>query len=149
MTTDCRQRWRAKCNHVRTGGLLTTPPPTTMIMPESNTTSFVFTTSVTTIARLNSGIRKRHNLFVWAFFVSKNGSDSMNHADTGDIKVLNRFPGNSISKFSTNFWKCVSGADMRGCFILKITQCGGLIPLVILTFKISGTGISLRIFWVL
>ena len=41
MTTYCRQRWRAKCNHVRTGGLLTRPPP------ESN--SIVFTSSFTTI----------------------------------------------------------------------------------------------------
>ena len=49
ITTDCRRRWRAKCNHVRTGGLLTTPLPTTMIMAESSTTSIVFTTSVTTI----------------------------------------------------------------------------------------------------
>ena len=49
ITTDCRRRWRAKCNHVRNGGLLTTPLPTTMIMAESSTTSIVFTTSVTTI----------------------------------------------------------------------------------------------------
>ena len=45
MTLDCRQKWRAICNHVRNGGLLTTPPPTTMILPESNTTSIVWTTS--------------------------------------------------------------------------------------------------------
>ena len=49
MTTDCKQKFRATCNHVRTGALLTTPPPTTTIMPESSTTSIVFTTSVTTI----------------------------------------------------------------------------------------------------
>ena len=41
MTTYCKQRWRAKCNHVRTGGLLSPPPP------ESN--SIVFTSSFTTI----------------------------------------------------------------------------------------------------
>ena len=91
MTTDCRQRWRAKCNHVRTGGLLTTPPPTTMIMPESNTTTIVFTTSVTTIARLNFGIRNWQNY------------DLVNHADSGDIKVSVPLPGNSISKFSRLF----------------------------------------------
>ena len=44
-TKNCKQKWRAKCNHVRNGGLLTNPPPTTMIMPESNTTSIVWTTS--------------------------------------------------------------------------------------------------------
>ena len=49
MTRDCREKWRAKCHHVRHGGLLTNPPPTTMIMPESNTTSIVWTTSATTI----------------------------------------------------------------------------------------------------
>ena len=53
MTRDCRQRWRAKCYHVRTGGLLTSPPPTTMIMPESNTTTIVITTSGTTLENQN------------------------------------------------------------------------------------------------
>ena len=85
MTTDCRQRWRAKCNHVRTGGLLTTPPPTTMIMPESNTTSIVFTTSVTTIARLNSGIRNRQFFCMGVFFVSINESDSVRNQNFGSI----------------------------------------------------------------
>ena len=45
MTTDCMQRWKAKCDRVCTGGLLTTPPPNN----NSVTTSIVFTTSVTTI----------------------------------------------------------------------------------------------------
>ena len=53
-TTDCRQQWRARCYHVRNGGLLTSPPPTTMIMPESNTTSIVWTTSATTIVEMNA-----------------------------------------------------------------------------------------------
>ena len=48
MTLDCRQKWRAICNHVRNGGLLTTPQPATMILPESNTTSIVWTTSACT-----------------------------------------------------------------------------------------------------
>ena len=47
MTSVCMQRWRAKCFHVRNGGLLTSPPPTTMILSESNTTSIVYTTSAT------------------------------------------------------------------------------------------------------
>ena len=41
---DCHQRWKAKCNHVRTGGMLTTHSP----MSASNTTSIVYTTSATT-----------------------------------------------------------------------------------------------------
>ena len=56
MTTDCRQKWRAKCYHVRNGGLLTSPPPTTMIMPESNTTSIVWTTSATKIVNPEGGL---------------------------------------------------------------------------------------------
>ena len=44
MLFDCSQRWRAYCNHVRTGGMLTTHSP----MSESNTTSIVYTTSATT-----------------------------------------------------------------------------------------------------
>ena len=39
---DCHQKWKAKCNHVRTGGMLTTHSPM------SNTTSIVYTTSATT-----------------------------------------------------------------------------------------------------
>ena len=58
MTTDCRQKWRAKCNHVRHGGLLTNPPPTTMILPESNTTSIVWTTSATTIVNPEENVSK-------------------------------------------------------------------------------------------
>ena len=53
-TTDCRQKWRAICYHVRDGGLLTTPPPRTMIWPENNTTSIVWTTSATTIVEINA-----------------------------------------------------------------------------------------------
>ena len=52
MTRDCRQKWRAKCHHVRNGGLLTIPPPTKMIMPESNTISSVRTTSA--VIKVNS-----------------------------------------------------------------------------------------------
>jgi len=39
--------------------------------------------------RLNSGIRNRHNFFVWAIFLFENfGTDSVNYADSGDIKLL-------------------------------------------------------------
>ena len=92
-----------------------------------------------TIHRLNSGIRNRHNFFLRPIYIfQKVLSDSVNHADSGDIKVFVRFPGNTILKIFTNFWKCVGGADIRGCFILKITQCVDLITLVILIYKISG-----------
>ena len=41
------------------------------------------------IPRLNSGIRIRHNFFVWAVFLfEKLGTDSVNYADSGDIKIL-------------------------------------------------------------
>ena len=64
MTTDCRQKWRAKCNHVRNGGLLTNPPPTTMIMPESSTTSSVRTTSAATIVNSEENLPKNRSISV-------------------------------------------------------------------------------------
>ena len=39
--------------------------------------------------------------------LQKIANDSVNHAVSWDIKVLVQFPGNSILKFITNFWKCV------------------------------------------
>ena len=66
------------------------------------------------IVRLNSGIRTQHNFSVWAIFLfQKLATDSVNCADSGDIKLLVWFPGNSILKFSIifeNAWvapKCV------------------------------------------
>ena len=56
--------------------------------------SLSFHDAVNTIAdlsilRLNSGIRIRHNFFVWAVFLfQKLGTDSVNYADSGDIKIL-------------------------------------------------------------
>ena len=75
------------------------------------------------INRLNSGIRNRNNFFAWAIFpIQKVETNSVIYADSGDIKILIQFPGNSILKFSTNLGKCVGGANMRGRFILKIIQ---------------------------
>ena len=92
------------------------------------------------MTRLNSGIRNRHNFFVWAIFLFENfGTDSVNYADSGDIKLLVWFPGSSILKFSIIFWKCVGCAQMRGCNILKIAQCVDLITPVIFIRKIRGT----------
>jgi len=76
------------------------------------------------ISRLNSGRRNLHNFFLWAIFLfSKNGNESVNHADSGYIKLFVQFPGNSILKISLRFWNCVGCIDMRGRFILKIAQC--------------------------
>ena len=56
------------------------------------------------IIRLNSGNKNPQNFFLGAIFLfQKMGTDSVNHADSGDIKVLVSFPGNSILKFFTNF----------------------------------------------
>ena len=48
------------------------------------------------------------------FFVQKIRTVSVSCADSGDTKILVQFPGNSILEFSTIFWKCVGGFDMRG-----------------------------------
>ena len=52
----------------------------------------------------------------------KTATDSVNHADSGDINILVQFPGNSILKFWVKFWNCVGGTHMRECFVPKITQ---------------------------
>ena len=92
------------------------------------------------MTRLNSGIRNRHNFFVWAIFlIEKLGTDSVNYADSGNIKILVWFPGKSILKFAIIFWKCVGGAQMCGCNILKIAQCFNLITPNIFICKIRGT----------
>ena len=72
------------------------------------------------------------------FHFKKTESDSVNQADSGDIKILVQFPGNPILKFLLNFLYYVGGTHMRGCFKLKITQWLYLITLVILTRKIKG-----------
>ena len=52
------------------------------------------------ICRLNSRIGNRHNYFRRAIFLfPKIENDSVNHADSGDIKIFIRFPGNSSLKF--------------------------------------------------
>ena len=93
----------------------------------------------TPMHRLNSGIRNRHNFFLWPIYLfQKVVTDSVNHADSGDIKVFVQFPGNSISKILQNFWKCVGGAYMRGCSILKITKNVSFITLDISICEIRG-----------
>ena len=92
------------------------------------------------MSRLNSGIRIRHNFFLWLIFIyQKVVANSVSHADSGDIKVFVQFPGNSILKISLRFWNCVGCGHIRGRFVLKITRCIYLISLVILICEIGGT----------
>ena len=56
------------------------------------------------MVRVNSGYKNLHNFFAYAFFLFlKNGSDSVNHADSEDINILVRLSGNSILKLMLNF----------------------------------------------
>ena len=56
----------------------------------------------------------RNSAYIWAIFLfQKLGTDSVNHADSGDTKILNRFLGNPILKFLLEFWNFV------GCFFLR------------------------------
>ena len=90
-----------------------------------------------TICRLNSGIKNQNNFFAWVIFlIQKVGTNSVIYADSGDIKILVQFPGNSILKILQNFWKCVGGVYMRGCLILKTTQSVQLFTLIIFIYKI-------------
>ena len=65
------------------------------------------------------------------------GTDSVNHADSGDIKVFVQFPGNLILKISLRFLNCVGCIHMRGCFTPKNTYCIDLITVVIFIYKIK------------
>ena len=59
---------------------------------------------VFTIVRLNSGIKNRNNFFAWAIFlIQKVGTNSVIYADSGDIKILVPFSGNTILKILQNF----------------------------------------------
>ena len=72
---------------------------------------------------LNSGVLNRHNYFTRAIFLfQKTGNDSVDNSDSGDIKILAKFPGNSILEFWLKYWNCVGGTHMRGCFVHKITK---------------------------
>ena len=58
------------------------------------------------IARLNSGIKNRLNFLAWAIYIfQKVVSDSVNHADSEDIKILIQFPGKSIFENFAQFLK--------------------------------------------
>ena len=56
------------------------------------------------IVRLNSGSKNRHNFFLGAIFLFlKIENESVNYADSGDIKLFVQFPGNWILKISLRF----------------------------------------------
>ena len=93
----------------------------------------------TKMPRLNSGIKNRNKFFAWAIFlIQKVGTNSVIYADSGDIKTLVQFPGNSILTILQNFWKCVGGVYMRGWLILKITQNVQLFTLINFIYKTRG-----------
>ena len=93
-----------------------------------------------TINRLNSGFKNVHNSFMWTnFLFQKRRTDSVNHADSEDIKILIQFPGKSILKNSLHFWNWVGYVRMRRCFILKIAKWGVHFTLVILICESRGT----------
>ena len=47
-------------------------------------------------------------------------SDSVSDADSRDIKILVRFPGNPILEISIKIRNCVAGLYMRGCILMKV-----------------------------
>ena len=56
--------------------------------------------------RLNSGIKNRLNFLAWAIYIFQQVvSDSVNHADSEDIKILIQFPGKSIFENFAQFLK--------------------------------------------
>ena len=68
------------------------------------TQNFCGWTMSTTIVRLNSGTTNSHNLFISANFrYPFIEYDSVNHADSKDIKILIQFPGKiSLENFAQN-----------------------------------------------
>ena len=68
----------------------------------------------------------------------------MKCADSGDIKILVRFPGDPILKFLFEVRNCVGGANMRGWFTPKITSCVNLFTAVIFVFTLSCAYLILR-----
>ena len=109
------------------------------ILPISGEKNSISWSKITEISRLNSGIKNRNNFFAWVIFlIQKVGTNSVIYANSGDIKILVQFPGNSILKILQNFWKCVGGVYMRGYLILKITQSVQLFTLINFIYKIRG-----------
>ena len=80
------------------------------------------------ISRLNSGIKNRNNFFVWEFFsIQKIGTDSVNQADFGDIRIP---------------WEIDFKIIVRSLSILKfleVTQCVYIFTPVIFLCNIRST----------
>jgi len=58
------------------------------------------------IVGLNSEFKNQNNFFAWAIFlIQKIGTNSVNYADSGDIKILVQFPGKSIFIILQNLLK--------------------------------------------
>ena len=47
-------------------------------------------------------------------------SDSVNDAESNDIKILTRSPASSILEISIKIYNCVGSAKMRGRFFMKV-----------------------------
>ena len=63
------------------------------------------------------GLRIFITFLVRRFFLFQNiTNDSVNHAESDDIKILDQFPGISILEILTKIWKCVGCGHVRGHF---------------------------------
>ena len=100
---------------------------------------YVIKRSNEVITRLNSGTRNQHYFFIVTSFLYRNiESDSVDHAESGDIKILIKFLGNSLLKFLLNIWNLYVGCShMRGVFTIKIIQYVNCFKLVIFIYHIG------------
>ena len=76
------------------------------------------------MARLNSRVWNRHNVFLRAIFLfQKIENESMNHSNSEHIDMLGRFPEKSILKFwPIVFWNALSRANNFGIKMLDIQK---------------------------
>ena len=54
------------------------------------------------------------------FHSQKSVSDSVSDADSRDIKILTRIPGNPILEILIKICNCVGSANMRGRFFMLV-----------------------------
>ena len=54
------------------------------------------------------------------FWYSNRLFDSISEAESHDIKILNRFPGNPILEILMKNLNCVGSINMRGCCFIKV-----------------------------
>ena len=60
------------------------------------------------------------------FWYSNTDSDSVSDAESHDIKILTRFPGNLILEIFIENLNCVGCTNMRGCFLIKLCLIANL-----------------------